>query len=357
MASGMFGFLKVDIGIDLGTANTLVYVKGRGIVLNEPSVVAIRDHGGKKQLLAVGDQAKQMLGRTPVNIETIRPLREGVIADFEIAEEMIKYFIRKVHRPSRFAYPRVVVCVPSGATAVERKAIRESVEQAGSREVNLIEEPMAAAIGAGMPVSEPIGSMIVDIGGGTTELAVISLGGIVYKRSLRVGGNQMDEAIINYLRRSYNLLIGETSAEKIKLQIGAARKIDKQEQKDKKQTAETAVQNPIMEIKGRDMVNGLPKQQEISRQAISEAISEPVNAIVEAVRQAIEATPPELSADIANHGIVLTGGGALLENIDAVISESVGLPVTIAEEPLSCVALGTGRALEHRDTLGHLLVD
>ncbi|MDX5360255.1 MAG: rod shape-determining protein [Alphaproteobacteria bacterium] len=344
MLAGLFGMFSSDMAIDLGTANTLVYVKGRGIVLNEPSVVAIKEVGGKKQVLAVGEEAKLMLGRTPGNIQAIRPMRDGVIADFEVAEEMIKHFIKKVHKRASFAYPRVVICVPSGSTAVERKAIKESAELAGSRRVGLIEEPMAAAIGAGLPVTEPTGSMVVDIGGGTTEVAVISLGGIVYKRSVRIGGDKMDEAIIAFIRRAHNLLIGEASAERIKKQIGSARQPQDGD-------------GPHMEIKGRDLMNGVPKEISVSRAQIAEAISEPVSQIVEAVKLALEATPPELAADIVDKGIMLTGGGALLDSIDVVIREATGLPVTIAEEPLSCVALGTGKALEHKSALNQLLAE
>jgi rod shape-determining protein MreB and related proteins len=333
--------LSSDMAIDLGTANTLVYVKGRGIVLNEPSVVAIKTVGGKKQVLAVGDEAKMMLGRTPGNIEAIRPLRDGVIADFEVAEEMIKHFIRKVHNRRSFASPQVVICVPSGSTAVERRAIQDSAESAGARKVYLIEEPMAAAIGAGLPVTEPTGSMVVDIGGGTTEVAVLSLGGIVYARSVRVGGDKMDEAIISYIRRNHNLLIGESSAERIKKEIGTACPPD------------DGV-GLSMEIKGRDLMNGVPKELVINQMQIAEALAEPVGAIIEAVKVALENTAPELAADIVDKGIVLTGGGALLGNLDYILRHSTGLPVSVADEALSCVALGTGRALED-EVLKHVL--
>jgi rod shape-determining protein MreB len=333
--------LSSDMAIDLGTANTLVYVKGRGIVLNEPSVVAIKTIGGKKQVLAVGDEAKMMLGRTPGNIEAIRPLRDGVIADFEVAEEMIKHFIRKVHNRRSFASPQVVICVPSGSTAVERRAIQDSAESAGARKVYLIEEPMAAAIGAGLPVTEPTGSMVVDIGGGTTEVAVLSLGGIVYARSVRVGGDKMDEAIISYIRRNHNLLIGESSAERIKKEIGTACPPD------------DGV-GLSMEIKGRDLMNGVPKELVINQMQIAEALAEPVGAIIEAVKVALENTAPELAADIVDKGIVLTGGGALLGNLDYILRHSTGLPVSVADEALSCVALGTGRALED-EVLKHVL--
>jgi rod shape-determining protein MreB len=342
MFSKILGMLSADMAIDLGTANTLVYVKGRGIVLNEPSVVAIMTARGRKQVLAVGDEAKLMLGRTPGNIEAIRPLRDGVIADFEIAEEMIKHFIRKVHNRRSFASPQVVICVPSGSTAGERRAIQESAESAGARRVYLIEEPMAAAIGAGLPVTEPTGSMVVDIGGGTTEVAVLSLGGIVYSKSVRIGGDKMDEAIIAYIRRTHNLLVGEASAERIKKEIGSA-------------CPPEDGNGRTMEIKGRDLMNGVPKEIVISQRQIAESLSEPVGAIVEAVKVALEHTAPELAADIVDKGIVLTGGGALLGNLDLVLRHATGLPVSIADEPLSCVALGTGKALEDMKTLRHVL--
>ncbi len=342
MLSGLLGMFSADMAIDLGTANTLVYVKGRGIVLNEPSVVAIIEKGGKKQVLAVGEEAKMMLGRTPGNIQAIRPMRDGVIADFEIAEEMIKHFIRKVHNRRSFANPQIIVCVPSGSTAVERRAIQESALSAGARRVYLIEEPMAAAIGAGLPVTEPTGSMIVDIGGGTTEVAVLSLGGIVYARSVRVGGDKMDEAIIAYIRRHHNLLVGEASAERIKKEVGSA-------------AIPADGDGMTIEIKGRDLMNGVPKEIAIGQRQIAESLAEPVGAIVEAVKVALEATPPELAADIVDKGIVLTGGGALLSNLDQVLRDETGLPVSIADDPLSCVALGTGKALEHIRTMKHVL--
>ena len=343
MFARLFGFLSADMAIDLGTANTLVYVKGRGIVLNEPSVVAISDNRGKKQVLAVGEEAKLMLGRTPGSIAAIRPLRDGVIADFEAAEEMIKHFIRKVNNRRSFASPMVVVCVPSGSTAVERRAIQESAESAGARKVLLIEEPMAAAIGAGLPVTEPSGSMIVDIGGGTTEVAVISLGGIVYARSVRVGGDKLDEAIISYIRRNHNLLIGESTAERIKMDIGAAA------------PPEAGEEGPLSEVRGRDLMNGVPREVVVSQRQIAESLAEPISQIVEAVKVALENTPPELAADIVYKGIVLTGGGALLQRLDAVLREATGLPVMVAEDALSCVALGTGRALEEMKRLRHVL--
>ncbi len=343
MFSRILGAFSADMAIDLGTANTLVYVKGRGIVLNEPSVVAIVESKGKKRVLAVGNEAKQMLGRTPGNIQAIRPLRDGVIADFEVAEEMIKEFIRRVHNRRTFAAPQIVVCVPSGSTAVERRAIQESAESAGARKVWLIEEPMAAAIGAGLPVTEPTGSLVVDIGGGTTEVAVLSLGGIVYSRSVRVGGDKMDEAVIGYVRRNHNLLIGESSAERIKKEIGSACPPEDGEGR-------------TMEIRGRDLMNGVPREVTISERQIAEALAEPVSHIVDAVKVALEHTAPELAADIVDKGIVLTGGGALLKNLDFVLRHSTGLPVSIADDPLTCVAMGTGRALEDMKRLKDVLV-
>jgi rod shape-determining protein MreB and related proteins len=342
MFARMLGFMSADMAIDLGTANTLVYVKGRGIVLAEPSVVAIADVRGKKQVVAVGEEAKMMLGRTPGYITASRPLRDGVTADFEVAEEMIKHFIRKVHNRRRFASPHIIICVPSGSTAVERRAIQESAESAGARRVQLIEEPMAAAIGAGLPVTEPSGSMVVDIGGGTTEVAVISLGGIVYSRSVRVGGDKMDEGIISYIRRNHNLLIGESSAERIKMDIGAA-------------WVDAGDDGPYREVRGRDMMNGVPKEVLVSQRQIAESLAEPVSAIVEAVKVALENTPPELAADIVDKGIVMTGGGALLYRLDQVLRDATGLAVVIAENPLQCVALGTGRALEERKRLSNVL--
>ena len=343
MFGRLLGLFSADMAIDLGTANTLVYVKGRGIVLNEPSVVALAEVKGRKQVLAVGNEAKQMLGRTPGNIQAIRPLRDGVIADFEVAEEMIKHFIRKVHNRRSFASPLVIVCVPSGSTAVERRAIQESAEAAGARKVHLIEEPMAAAIGAGLPVTEPTGSMVVDIGGGTTEVAVLSLGGIVYARSVRVGGDMMDEAIIiNYIRRHHNLLVGESSAERIKKEIGCA-------------CPPESGDGETMEIKGRDLMNGVPKEIVISQRQIAESLAEPVTAIIDAVKVALEHTAPELAADIVDKGIVLTGGGAMLHNLDFVLRHATGLPVSIADDPLSCVAMGTGKALEEMKALRNVL--
>ncbi|HEX2527262.1 MAG TPA: rod shape-determining protein [Geminicoccus sp.] len=339
--SRLLGIFSTDLAIDLGTANTLVYMKGKGIVLNEPSVVAITTIKGRKQVLAVGNEAKQMVGRTPGNIEAIRPLRDGVIADFEVAEEMIKHFIRKAYRRRRFAAPSIIICVPTGSTAVERRAIQESAEGAGARRVQLIEEPMAAAIGAGLPVTEPSGSMVVDIGGGTTEVAIMSLGGIVYARSVRVGGNKMDEAIINYVRRNHNLLIGDTTAENIKKSIGSACLPEEGEGK-------------LMEIRGRDLMNGVPKEIVVSQKQISEALAEPVIAIIEAIKTALEHTAPELAADIVDKGIVLTGGGSLLGNLDFVLRYTTGLPVSLADDPLTCVVMGTGRCLEEKE-LRHVL--
>jgi rod shape-determining protein MreB len=342
MFSKFYRLFSADMAIDLGTANTLVYVKGKGVILNEPSVVAIATAEGKNNVLAVGNEAKQMVGRTPGNIQAIRPLRDGVIADFDVTQAMIKHFIRKVHHRSVFARPQIIICVPSGSTAVERRAIQESAEGAGGRQVYLIEESMAAAIGAGLPVTEPTGSMIVDIGGGTTEVAVISLGGIVHARSVRVGGDKMDEAIINYIRRKYNLLIGESSAERIKKEIGSASLKPKE--------------NKEMHVKGRDLIDGVPKEITIRTQDVAESLSEIVAAIIESVKTALEQTAPELSADIVDKGIMLTGGGSLLRELDQVLREATGLPVSIAEDPLSCVAVGTGQALEQMDTLKSVLI-
>ncbi|TFG47687.1 MAG: rod shape-determining protein, partial [Candidatus Brocadiia bacterium] len=323
MFESLFGFISKDLAIDLGTANTLVYVKGRGIVSNEPSVVAVhKDHRGGKKVIAVGEEAKKMLGRTPGNIMAIRPLKDGVIADFEVTEAMLKYFIQKVHNKKSYARPRIVISVPSGITPVERRAVKESAESAGAREVYLIEEPMAAAIGVGLPITEPSGNMIVDIGGGTTEVAVISLAGIVYCNSVRVAGDKIDEAIIQYVKRKYNLLIGERTAEMIKVNIGSAYPSQDGEEL-------------TMEVKGRDLVGGIPKTLEISSKEIREAIAEPVNSIVEAVRIALERTPPELASDIVDKGIVISGGGALLRNLDLLIKEVTRLPVIIAENPLT----------------------
>ena len=338
MANFFTRFLKFgsqNMAIDLGTANTLVYVQDRGIVLNEPSVVAIETINGVKRVKAVGDDAKMMMGKTPDNIEAIRPLRDGVIADIEVAEEMIKYFIRKVHGGKRtlLRYPEIVICVPSGSTSVERRAIRDAASNAGASEVFLILEPMAAAIGADMPVTEPVGSMVVDIGGGTTEVAVLSLRGLAYTTSVRVGGDKMDEAIVSYVRRHHNLLIGESTAERIKKDYGIA-------------TVPADGIGETIHIKGRDLVNGVPKEITITQANIAEALSEPIGAIIEGVRIALENTAPELAADIVDQGIVLTGGGALIKGLDDYLREETGLPVSVAEDPLSCVALGTGRAME-----------
>lgn len=343
MFSRIKGALSADMAIDLGTANTLVYVKNRGIVLNEPSVVAIAHHKGKKQVLAVGDEAKLMVGRTPGNIQAIRPLRDGVIADFEVAEEMIKHFIRKVHNRRSFTAPQIIICVPSGSTPVERRAIQEAAEGAGGRRVFLIEEPMAAAIGAGLPVTEPTGSMVVDIGGGTTEVAVLSLGGIVYACSVRTGGDKMDDAIISYIRRNHNLLIGEATAERIKKEIASAVVTPESEQ-------------ITMAIKGRSLINGVPKEIIINQKQIAESLTEVVSTIAEGVKTALENTAPELSSDIVDRGIVMTGGGSLLANLDQVISKATDVPVFIAENPLNCVVMGTGRALDEMKTLQNLLV-
>ena len=333
MFNNLIGLWSSDMAIDLGTANTLVYVKNRGVVLNEPSVVAVLHNMGKSKVIAVGMEAKQMLGKTPGHIQAIRPMKDGVIADFVVTEEMIKYFIRKVHNRRTFANPRVIICVPTGSTPVERRAIHDSALAAGARKVSLIEEPMAAAIGAGLPVNEPQGSMVVDIGGGTTEIAVISLGGIVYSRSVRIGGDTMDTAIIQFMRKRYNLLIGESSAETIKKEVGIA-------------IAPKTGDGKTIDIKGRDLASGVPKEIELSQTQVAEALSETIQHIVDSVKAALEETPPELSADLVDMGIVLTGGGALLEKMDEAIRDATGLPVIIADEALNCVALGSGKALE-----------
>lgn len=337
MFDSLLGLFSNDLAIDLGTANTLVYVKGKGIVTNEPSVVAVQQNGREaRKIVAVGKEAKDMCGRTPTGIIAVRPMRDGVIADFEITEEMLRYFIQKVHNRKALVRPRVIVCVPFGITEVEKRAVRESAESAGAREVYLVEEPMAAAIGAGLPVTEACGSMIVDIGGGTTEVAVISLKGIVYSQSLRVGGDKMDEAIINYVKRSYNLSIGERTAEQIKIAIGAAIPTG---------------DNHSVEIRGRDLVGGLPKTIEICEDEVRDALSEPVKQIVEVVRQALERTPPELAADIMDRGITLAGGGALLRNLDILLRQETGLPVVLAEDPLTAVVVGSGKILDHLELL------
>ncbi|GAT32046.1 rod shape-determining protein MreB [Terrimicrobium sacchariphilum] len=329
MFDNVLGFFSNDIGIDLGTANTLVYVKDHGIVLREPSVVAVQQ--GTKKVLAVGDEAKRMLGRTPGNIVAIRPLKDGVIADFEITEAMLRHFISKVHNRRRMVRPRVVIAVPSGITEVEKRAVKDSATRAGAREVYLIEEPMAAAIGVGLPVQDAAGNMIIDIGGGTTEVALISLSGIVFSRSVRVAGDELDESIINYMKRAYNLMIGERTAEEIKIKIGSAYKLEKEN---------------TMEVKGRDLVAGLPKTITISSQEVREALLEPISTIVDSVRITLERCPPELSADLVDRGLVLAGGGALLRGLDRLLQEETGLPVHVAEDPLSAVAEGTGKALE-----------
>jgi rod shape-determining protein MreB len=340
----MFKFLgsyfSTDLAIDLGTANTLIYVRDRGIVLDEPSVVSIRTDpqgSGKKTVQAVGLEAKQMLGRTPGNLQAIRPMKDGVIADFTVTEQMLKYFIKKVHDTRMFRpSPRIIICVPCGSTQVERRAIRESAIGAGARQVFLIEEPMAAAIGAGMPVAEATGSMVVDIGGGTTEVGVISLGGVVYANSVRVGGDRMDDAIISYIRRNYGMLIGEATAENIKKKMGSAF---------------PGAEVLEMEVKGRSLAEGVPRSFNVSSNEILEALTEPLNAIVTAVKQALEQTPPELGADIAEKGMVLTGGGALLRDLDRLLMEETGLPVIVADDPLTCVVRGSGMALENMDKL------
>ena len=328
-----------DMGIDLGTANTLVYVKGKGIIIREPSVVALKE--SSSDVMAVGAEAKRMIGRTPGNITAIRPMKDGVIADFDVTEAMLRYFITRAHKRTRLVRPRIIVCVPSGVTEVEKRAVLDAAQQAGARKAYLIEEPMAAAIGSELPVNEPVGNMIVDIGGGTTEVAVISLGGIVSSRSIRIGGDEMDESIIQYIKRKYNIMIGERTAEEIKMEIGAAR---------------PEFLSESMEIRGRDLVSGLPKNIDINSEEISEAISEPVQSIVEAVKITLEKTPPELSADVMDFGIVLTGGGALLHGMDKLLSDKTQIPVHIADEPLDCVAKGTGIALEEIDSLKSVLI-
>lgn len=342
MLQKLLRIFSFDMAIDLGTANTLVYVPGKGIVLNEPSVVAIHRDGHNSKVLAVGIDAKQMIGRTPANIVAIRPLRDGVIADFEVAEEMIKYFISKIHNRRMLVSPRIVICVPYGSTPVERRAIRESALSAGASQVWLVEEPMAAAIGAGLPVTEATGSMIVDIGGGTTEVAVISLGGIVFSTSVRVGGDKLDEAIVNYIRRHHNLMIGEASAEEIKIKVGRA-------------MPPADGKGSEMEIKGRDLVNGVPRFMKINQVEIAEALSEPINQIIEGIKVALERTPPELAADIVDRGIVMSGGGAQLVGFDELLRKVTGLPVSIAEDPMTCVAVGSGKILEEMKTLSQVL--
>jgi len=332
----------LDIGIDLGTANVLVHVKGKGIVLREPSVVAKDMNTGK--ILAVGEEARQMLGKTPAHIQAIRPLRDGVIADFEVTEAMLSYFIKKVMKDRSWwstivkPKPRVIICVPAEITSVEERAVKDAAKLAGARSVDIIEEPMAAAIGAGLPIDGPSGSMVVDIGGGTTDVAVISLGGVVVSQSLRVAGNKLDDAIVRYIRRVYNLMIGERTAEEIKIKIGSAYKLE---------------QELAMEIRGRDLINGLPKTVKITSEEIREALSEPVGAIVEAVKAVLEKTPPELAADIIDRGVILTGGGALLRGLDKLLSEVTGVPAIVADDPLSCVAIGTGQRVGYQHMNGH----
>ncbi len=335
------GIWSQDMAIDLGTANTLVVLKFKGVVLNEPSVVAVADNKGKKTVLAVGDEAKTMLGRTPGNIQAIRPLRDGVIADFIVTEEMIKHFIKKVHKGSTFANPRILICVPTGSTPVERKAIQDSALAAGARKVQLIEEPIAAAIGAGLPISEATGSMVIDIGGGTTEIAVMSLGGVVYSKSLRIAGDAMDVALQTYMREEYNLLIGDSTAEKIKKEIGTA----------------IPTNNNKYPVKGRDIRSGTPKEINVTEEDTAAALNPILKEIIGGIKLALENTPPELSADLVDMGLTLTGGGALLKNIDKRFSKETGLPVHIAEDPLACVAIGTGKALDQEETFSSMLTE
>ena len=338
----LFGIFSKDMAIDLGTANTLVYVKGEGVVLNEPSVVAkIENQEGHTQVLAVGNEAKQMLGRTPGKIEAIRPMKDGVIADFEVAEQMIKHFIKKAHKGRALTNPQIVICVPSGATSVERRAIRESADAAGARKVFIIEEPVAAAIGANLPVAEPTGSMIVDIGGGTTEVAVLSLGGVVLSTSIKVAGDKFDASIVEYMRTTHKLAVGESTAERMKKEIGSACPPDDGE-------------GESMHVKGRDLITGLPKEININQRQIAEALAEPVAQIIDTIKKALEQTPAELAADIVERGIMLTGGGCLLGNLDKVLRRATSLPISIAEDPLLCVVMGTGRALEEKSNLSNI---
>jgi len=342
MLDSLLGLFSTDLAIDLGTANTRVYVTGKGIVSNEPTIVAVQQNGrDERRIVAVGHEAKNMQGRTPTGIVAIRPMKDGVIADFEITEEMLRYFIHKVHNRRGLVRPRVIVCVPFGITAVEKRAVRESAESAGAREVFIVEEPMAAAIGAGLPVTEPCGSMIVDIGGGTTEVAVISLKGIVYSKSVRVGGDKMDEAVMNYVKRKYNLSIGEQTAERAKIAIGAALP-----------TGESR----SIEIRGRDLVEGIPRTVEITEEELGEALYEPIKQIIEAIKQALERTPPELAGDIVDRGITLAGGGALLANLDTLIRQETGLPVVIADDPLTSVVMGSGKILDQLDLLREVTI-
>ncbi len=339
----ILGMFSNDLAIDLGTANTCVYVRGQGIVLREPSVVAVKkDSRGNDMELAVGQDAKRMLGRTPGNIQAIRPMKDGVIADFKITEAMLRHFITKVHHSRRLVRPRIIICVPTGITQVEKRAVKESAQSAGAREVYLIEEPMAAAIGANLPIQEPISNMVVDIGGGTTEVAVISLSGVVYSRSVRVGGDKMDEAIMIHVKRKYNMLIGESTAENIKIKMASAYPLAPEEQ---------------MDIRGRDLVTGIPQNLTITSEEVRKAIAEQVDSIVQAVRVALEQTPPELAADIVDRGIVLTGGGALLRGLDQLLREETSLPITVVDDPLSTVVLGTGKALDDLDILKEVAID
>lgn len=343
LLDSLWGFFSNDLAIDLGTANTLIYLKGQGVVCNEPSVVAVRNDGApnRRKVVAVGAEAKSMLGRTPESISAIRPMKDGVIADFEITQEMLRRLIRKVHHRAALVRPRIIICVPHGITAVEKRAVRESAETAGAREVYLIEEPMAAAIGAGLPITEACGSMVLDIGGGTTEVAIISLKGIVYSRSVRVGGDKMDEAISNYVKRRYNILVGETTAEQIKIAVGSALPTG---------------HNLSIEVKGRDLVQGVPKAAIVTEDEVRNALGEPINQIVEVVRIALEKTPPELSSDIVDRGITLTGGGALLRNLDKLIAKETGLPVVLVDEPLSAVVVGSGAVLDQLDLLKDVVI-
>ncbi len=344
MFNKILGLFSNDLAIDLGTANTCVYVKGQGVVLNEPSVVAVKkDAKGSNKVLAVGDEAKRMLGRTPGNIVAIRPMKDGVIADFEITESMLRYFISQVHNSRKLVRPRIIICVPTGITQVEKRAVKESAQSAGAREVYLVEEPMAAAIGANLPITEPISNMVIDIGGGTTEVAVISLAGIVYSRSVRVGGDKMDESILHHIKRKYNLLIGLGNAEIIKQQIGSAYQGDYDKDE--------------MQVKGRDLVSGIPQYLTVNSEEIRNALYEEVDSIVQTVRMALEQTPPELAADIVDRGIVLTGGGALLKGIDYLIREQTSLPITLVEDPLSTVVVGSGKILDNLDILKEVTID
>jgi rod shape-determining protein MreB len=342
MIDKALGYFSNDLAIDLGTANTLVYVRGKGVQLREPSVVAVKKDARGNKVLAVGTDAKRMLGRTPGNIVAIRPMKDGVIADFEITEAMLRHFISKVHNSRRLVRPRIIICVPTGITQVEKRAVKESAQSAGAREVYLIEEPMAAAIGANLPITEPTSNMVVDIGGGTTEVAVISLSGVVYSKSVRVGGDKMDEAIMQHVKRKYNMLIGESTAEQIKIQAGSAYPADNETE---------------MVVKGRDLVSGIPQNITITSEEVRKAISEQVDSIVQAVRIALEQTPPELAADIVDKGIVLTGGGALLKGLDQLLREETGLPITVVDQPLDTVVIGSGKALDNLDVLKEVTID